>query len=58
MVDAELILKHLITDELYFDRVFTVLQDDHFIGADLEIFKTINDLTKEYGKNLTKRNRF
>lgn len=50
MVDAELILKHLITDELYFDRVFTVLQDDHFIGADLEIFKTINDLTKEYGK--------
>lgn len=48
-----LILKSLINDEIYFDKVYSILKPEHFIGVDSDIYKTIQKLVKEYNKKPT-----
>ncbi|QPX65408.1 putative DNA helicase [Campylobacter phage F372] len=48
-----LILKNLINDEIYFDKVYSILKPEHFIGVDSDIYKTIQKLVKEYNKKPT-----
>lgn len=44
------ILKHLITDSVYFSKVYSYLSEDYFYGADADIFHCISEFVNEYKK--------
>lgn len=44
------ILKHLITDSVYFSKVYSYLSEGYFYGADADIFYCISEFVNEYKK--------